>query len=132
MSNLVKTKNTVSDLTTLTNDAIANYKKTADKYTDIAEKVLDEITQENVIQSMEVSELFKLLEITNKHQLAPIAEFTKLIQNLTNLMDRQDIEAEKEKLFDFTKELEKAKQTSTEAKSINDFKDEIIIEAEVE
>lgn len=131
MSQLIKTDDTVKELTTLTSEAINNYKKTADKYADIAEKVLKEITEENVIQSMEVSELFKLLEITNKHQLAPIAEFTKLIQNLTNLVDRQEIAASKEAILDFTKELDKAKET-VEGKSINDFKDEIIIEAEVE
>lgn len=112
------TLQTVSDLTQLANNAIEAYKETNPIYNKLTKTILDTLSQDDVIDSLDNEELFKLLNITSKNQLAPIQELTKLVTQLNALQDRLDANKEIETLRNIVEELKSSARAKEEAEIV--------------
>lgn len=121
------TLQTVSDLTQLANNAIEAYKETNPIYNKLTKTILDTLSQDDVIDSLDNEELFKLLNITSKNQLAPIQELTKLVTQLNALQDRLDANKEIETLRNIVEELKSSARAKEEAEIV-----EAVLHPEVE
>lgn len=112
------TLQTVRDLTQLANNAIEAYKETNPIYNKLTKTILDTLSQDDVIDSLDNEELFKLLNITSKNQLVPIQELTKLVTQLNALQDRLDANKEIETLRNIVEELKSSARAKEEAEIV--------------
>ena len=109
------TASTINNLTELANQTIEIYKETHPIFSSISNKILEMFNNDQELNNLEAKDLFKLLEIANKNQLAPINELTKLVTQLNNLQDRMDAHKEVETLRNLVEEMTRAKEEAEEA-----------------
>lgn len=112
------TLRTVNDLTRLANEAISAYNATHPMYNKLTERILKTLTDETVFDSLDNEELFKLIAITSKNQLAPIEQLTKLVAQLNALQERMDAAKEIEKLRAIVEEMKSAQEQDRAANTI--------------
>jgi hypothetical protein len=60
-------------------------------YKEISRRILDIFSKEEELAHLEAKDLIKLLDLSNKAQLAPIEQITKLVQALSTMYDRSQL-----------------------------------------
>lgn len=91
-------------------------------YESISKKILSIVNKEEELPHWEAKDLLKLLDLSNKAQLAPIEQLTKLVQSITALHERSALQEKVNQISDVVKELEDAKSSKAK-KSIIDSED---------
>lgn len=104
----------VEALGDLLTQTVQNYSESAPKYAAITEKLLNIFEKDEEIAAMEHKDLLKLLDSSQKAQLQPVIEITKMIKALTELEDINKYKQKTEKLEGIIKayEVEKAQHES--------------------
>lgn len=83
---------TLPHLVEMISDAVAYQTKANPIYQKIHENVLAIFEKEDELANMEIKELIKLLDLTQKAQLAPVEQLTKLIQATSALYEQNEIQ----------------------------------------
>lgn len=110
--------NTLFSLVNLVEDSVKNYSTQQPKYVELAETLLDEITSEEMINLMDINTKIKTLELANKNILNPIESLTKLVQSVTALLERSEVNKSKQALDDLTDEIKSARDESIKSRTI--------------
>lgn len=113
------------DLTALLVKSIDAYREVSPIYTKLAQTILNKISEEQELNNMDYPTLLKVLELSNKAQMAPIAEFTKLVQALSALQDRNELQKRVAELTAIVNEFTGAREESG-------YKSPTIINAEMD
>jgi len=80
-------ENTVADLRTMIEESVRFQSVVSPIYQNISNKLLGMLNRQEELDSWEVKDLLKLLELSNKAQLAPVEQLTKLVQSVTALYE---------------------------------------------
>lgn len=113
--------NTLNQLASLAADSVKAYAENAPKLTNITNKIIEVLDDEELIAMMENKDLLNLLTTTTKYQLQPLEQFTKLFTQMNQFQERLETVKEAEKFKELSQELSKAAQEAG-----RDIEDEII------
>lgn len=117
-NNLALIETTVSDLKLMIEDSVKFQAVVSPVYQTISDKILSMVNRQEELDHWEVKDLLKLLEVSNKAQLAPVEQLTKLVQSVTALYEKSQLQDRVDHLTKIVDE-------------INSRRDEIIETAEV-
>lgn len=107
---------TVTELRTMVEDSVNFQMEVAPVYHKIAQRVLAIFDKEEELEQWSGKDLIKLLELTNKAQLQPVEQLTKLVQSITALYERSELQ---DKMHDLEVVVNELKSKKEEAE-IND------------
>lgn len=79
---------TVADLRDMIEESVKFQANVSPIYHAISDKILGMLNKQEELDHWEVKDLLKLLELSNKAQLAPVEQLTKLVQSVTALYER--------------------------------------------
>lgn len=124
---------TITDLKLMIEDSVKFQVQVSPIYQNIADKILSMLNKQEELDHWEVKDLLKLLELSNKAQLAPVEQLTKLVQSVTALYERSQLQEKVDNLQQIVNEINEQKKNViediTSAKStyphIDDLKAEI-------
>jgi len=124
---------TITDLKLMIEDSVKFQVQVSPIYQNIAEKILSMLNKQEELDHWEVKDLLKLLELSNKAQLAPVEQLTKLVQSVTALYERSQLQEKVDNLQQIVNEINEQKKnviediTSTKSTypHIDDLKAEI-------
>lgn len=106
---------TISDLKTMIETSVTFQVKVSPIYQGIADKILDMLNKEEELSHWEVKDLLKLLELSNKAQLAPVEQLTKLVQSVTALYERSQLQEKVDQLSHIVNEINEQKANAVNA-----------------
>lgn len=106
--------NTINDIRQMVEASVAYQTEVTPIYANISKKVLTLLDRDEELRSWEVKDLMKLLEISNKAQLQPIEQLTKLVQAVEALYDRSELQSKMDELSSVVNEIKEAKDKSSE------------------
>lgn len=87
-NNIALIDNTVADLRDMIEESVKFQANVSPVYQAISDKILGMLNKQEELDHWEVKDLLKLLELSNKAQLAPVEQLTKLVQSVTALYER--------------------------------------------
>lgn len=124
---------TITDLKLMIEDSVKFQVQVSPIYQNIADKILSMLNKQEELDHWEVKDLLKLLELSNKAQLAPVEQLTKLVQSVTALYERSQLQEKVDNLQQIVNEINEQKKnviediTSTKSTypHIDDLKAEI-------
>lgn len=85
--NLALIETTVADLRDMIEQSVKFQANVSPVYQAISDKILGMLNKQEELDHWEVKDLLKLLELSNKAQLAPVEQLTKLVQSVTALYE---------------------------------------------
>lgn len=91
-NNLALIETTVSDLKLMIEDSVKFQAVVSPVYQTISDKILSMVNRQEELDHWEVKDLLKLLEVSNKAQLAPVEQLTKLVQSVTALYEKSQLQ----------------------------------------
>jgi succinylglutamate desuccinylase len=106
--------NTISDIRRMVEESVAYQTIVTPVYASISKKILEMFDKDEELRVWQVKDLMKLLEISNKAQLQPIEQLTKLVQSVEALYDRSELQSKMDELSDVVNEIKEAKDKSNE------------------
>jgi len=83
---------TVADLRTMIEESVKFQSQVSPIYQSISDKILGMLNKQEELDHWEVKDLLKLLELSNKAQLAPVEQLTKLVQSVSALHDQNRLQ----------------------------------------
>ena len=101
--------NTIEDIREMVEDSVAFQAEVSPIYKKLSQRILDTLNTEEELAAMEHKDLLKLLDLSNKAQLAPIEQLTKLIQSVQSLHERSELQSKIDNLTEVVDEMQKAK-----------------------
>jgi hypothetical protein len=109
-TNIALIENTVSEFKTLVEDATEYQLKVSPIYRKLNEKILEMLSKEDELAHMEMKDLLKVLEISNKAQLQPVEQLTKLVQSVTQLYEKTQLQNKVNELTAMVEQFKQGKQ----------------------
>ena len=103
---------TVNDIREMVEASVAYQTEVTPIYASISRKILDMLDREEELRAWQVKDLLKLLDLSNKAQLQPIEQLTKLVQSVEALYDRTELQSKMDELSEVVDEIKKAKDDS--------------------
>jgi len=97
--------NTIADITSMVEDSVRFQKQVSPIYSRITTAILGMLDNESELSRWEAKDLVKLLDLSNKAQLAPVEQLTKLIQSVQSLYERTELQEKIDKLSDVVNEI---------------------------
>lgn len=104
----------INDLRSMVEDSIKYQTSVSPIYDKIAKTVLDIFEKQEELNGWEAKDLLKLLETVSKLRLKPIEELTSLVQSLTALYERSQLQDKIDELQDITKKIIEERDSSKE------------------
>ena len=101
---------TVSELTVMIEESVKFQAKVSPVYQTIANKILGMLNKQEELDNWEVKDLLKLLELSNKAQLAPVEQLTKLVQSVSALYERGQLHGRVDELAQLVQEIKDKKE----------------------
>lgn len=123
-NNIALIDNTVADLREMIEDSVKFQANVSPIYHAISDKILGMLNKQEELDHWEVKDLLKLLELSNKAQLAPVEQLTKLVQSVTALYERGKLQDRVDHLNKLVNEIQNKKdeviehQDDTEGETI--------------
>ena len=96
---------TITDLKLMIEDSVKFQVQVSPIYQNIADKILSMLNKQEELDHWEVKDLLKLLELSNKAQLAPVEQLTKLVQSVTALYERSQLQEKVDNLQQIVNEI---------------------------
>jgi hypothetical protein len=109
-TNIALIENTVSEFKTLVEDATEYQLKVSPIYRKLNEQILAMLNKEDELAHMEMKDLLKVLEISNKAQLQPVEQLTKLVQSVTQLYEKTQLQNKVNELTAMVEQFKQGKQ----------------------
>ena len=106
---------TITDLRQMIEESVKFQTQVSPIYQNIADKILGMLNRQEELDHWEVKDLLKLLELSNKAQLAPVEQLTKLVQSVTALYERSQLQDKVDQLTQIVDEINSKKQNVIEA-----------------
>lgn len=106
---------TITDLRQMIEESVKFQSQVSPIYQNIADKILGMLNKQEELDHWEVKDLLKLLELSNKAQLAPVEQLTKLVQSVTALYERSQLQDKVDQLTQIVDEINSKKQDVIEA-----------------
>lgn len=103
---------TVSDIRRMVEASVAYQVEVTPIYAALSKRILDMLNIQEELDSWEVKDLLKLLDLSNKAQLQPIEQLTKLVQAVEALYDRSELQNKMDELSGVVNEMLDAKKES--------------------
>jgi hypothetical protein len=110
MNDVALVDNTIEDLRLMIEESVKFQAHVSPIYKAISEKILNMLSNQEELAHMETKEMLKLLEISNKAQLAPVEQLTKLVQSVTALYQRSELQDKVDKLSQVVEEVTRKKE----------------------
>jgi hypothetical protein len=101
---------TITDLKTMIEESVKFQVQVSPVYQNIADKILGMLNRQEELDHWEVKDLLKLLELSNKAQLAPVEQLTKLVQSVTALYERSQLQDRVDQLTQIVNEINDQKK----------------------
>lgn len=101
---------TISDLRQMIEESVKFQVQVSPVYQTIADKILGMLNRQEELDHWEVKDLLKLLELSNKAQLAPVEQLTKLVQSVTALYERSQLQDRVDQLTQIVNEINDQKK----------------------
>lgn len=105
---------TITDLKLMIEDSVKFQVQVSPIYQNIADKILSMLNKQEELDHWEVKDLLKLLELSNKAQLAPVEQLTKLVQSVTALYERSQLQEKVDNLQQIVNEINEQKKNVIE------------------
>jgi hypothetical protein len=105
---------TIADLKTMIEESVKFQVQVSPVYQNIADKILGMLNRQEELDHWEVKDLLKLLELSNKAQLAPVEQLTKLVQSVTALYERSQLQDKVDQLSQIVNEINEKKNLAIE------------------
>jgi hypothetical protein len=112
---------TITDLRQMIEESVKFQTQVSPIYQNIADKILGMLNRQEELDHWEVKDLLKLLELSNKAQLAPVEQLTKLVQSVTALYERSQLQDKVDQLTQIVDEINSKKQNVIEAGQENTY-----------
>jgi hypothetical protein len=106
---------TISDLRLMIEDSVKFQAVVSPIYQNISDKILGMLNRQEELDHWEVKDLLKLLEVSNKAQLAPVEQLTKLVQSVTALYERSQLQDKVDHLTQIVDEINSKRNDVIEA-----------------
>lgn len=100
---------TVTDLRDMIEESVKFQAQVSPVYQSISDKILSMLNKQEELDHWEVKDLLKLLELSNKAQLAPVEQLTKLVQSVTALYERSQLQDRVDQLTQIVDEINNKK-----------------------
>lgn len=113
-NNLALIDTTISDLRLMIEDSVKFQAVVSPIYQNISDKILGMLNREEELNHWEVKDLLKLLEVSNKAQLAPVEQLTKLVQSVTALYERSQLQDRVDQLTQIVDEINNRRDSVVE------------------
>lgn len=112
---------TLQNLAEIAKETVSEYAKTAPALRGLAESVLKILTDEATLNTLENSELIKLFEISQRQQLVPLEQLTKLFTQMNSLNEKLGLSQERQALQGVVKDIERAAREGKKTFTIEDI-----------
>lgn len=106
---------TIYDLKVMIEDSVKFQAKVSPIYKKLVDRILDMFNKDEELSNWEPKELIKLLELSNKAQLAPVEQLTKLVQSVTALYGTSELQDRVDRISQVVDELNKKKKDYIES-----------------
>jgi len=108
-NDLALIETTVTDLRSMIEDSVKFQAVVSPVYQSISDKILSMLNKQEELDHWEVKDLLKLLELSNKAQLAPVEQLTKLVQSVTALYEKGKLQDRVDQLKQIVDEINNKK-----------------------
>ena len=108
-NDLALIETTVTDLRDMIEESVKFQAQVSPIYQSISDKILGMLNKQEELDHWEVKDLLKLLEVSNKAQLAPVEQLTKLVQSVTALYERSQLQDRVDQLTQIVDEINNKK-----------------------
>lgn len=108
--NLALIETTVADLRDMIEQSVKFQSNVSPIYQAISDKILGMLNKQEELDHWEVKDLLKLLELSNKAQLAPVEQLTKLVQSVTALYEGSKLQDRVDHLNKLVDEIKNKKE----------------------
>lgn len=78
-------------------------------YKEISNRILEMFNRDEELANWEAKDLIKLLDLSNKAQIAPIEQITKLVQSITALYERSQLQEKIDNMSEVVKKFQESK-----------------------
>ena len=102
--------NTIEDLRVMVEESVRYQTEVTPIYSAISKKILEMVDSQEELNVWEPKDLLKLLDLSNKAQIQPIEQLTKLVQSVESLYEKTTLQGKLDQLTEVVNQINAAKE----------------------